>query len=48
MYKKRNRTEFVDLKFLYNFYYRHFYVGHVSTITKPFEKEVQSFHEVKS
>jgi hypothetical protein len=34
------RTEFVDLKFFYNFYCRHFSVGRVSTIASPSEKEV--------
>jgi hypothetical protein len=48
MYKKMNRTEFVDLKFSYNFHSRHFSVGRVSTIASPSEKEVQSFHEVQS
>jgi hypothetical protein len=29
---KLNRTEFVDLKFFYNFYFLHFSVGRVSMI----------------
>jgi hypothetical protein len=45
---KKNRTEFVDLKFFYNFYSLHFSVGRVSMIASPSEKEVQSFHEVQS
>jgi hypothetical protein len=48
MYKKMNRTEFVDLKFFYKFYSLHFSVGRVSMIASPSEKEVQSFHEVQS
>ncbi len=48
MYKNRNRTKFVDLKFFYNFYSVHFSVGRVSMIASTFEKEVQSFHEVQS
>jgi hypothetical protein len=43
-----NRTEFVDLKFFYNFYSLHFSAGRDSMIASPTEKEVQNFHEVQS
>ncbi len=47
--QKVNRTEFVDLKFFYNFYSLHFSVGRISMIAaSPSEKEVQSFHEDQS
>jgi hypothetical protein len=46
--KKKNKTEFVDLKYFYNFYSLHFSVGRVSMIANSSEKEVQSFHEVQS
>ncbi len=39
---KTNGTEFVDLKFFYNFYSLHFSVKGVSMIANPFEIEVQS------
>jgi hypothetical protein len=45
---KMNRSEFVDLKFFYNFYSLHFSVGRDSTIESFSEKEVQNFHEVQS
>jgi hypothetical protein len=37
--KKMNRTEFVDLKVLYNFYSLHLSVGRVSMIARPSEKK---------
>ncbi len=40
---KINYTEFVDLKFFFNFYSRHFSVGRVLIIASPSEKEVQSW-----
>jgi hypothetical protein len=43
-----NRTEFVDLKYFYNFYSFKFSVGLVSMMASLSEKEVQSFHEVQS
>ncbi len=46
-----NRTDFVDIKFFYNFYSLHFSVGavgHISMIASPSEKEVHNFHEVQS
>ncbi len=43
-----NRTKLVDLMFFYNFHSLHFSVERVSAIASPFEKEVQSFHEVQS
>jgi hypothetical protein len=46
--QKMNRTEFVDLKFFYNFYSLHFSVGRVTMIASPSEKEIQSFHEFQS
>ncbi len=45
--QKMNRTEFVNVKFFYNFYPLHFFVGRISMIASPSEKEVQSFHEVR-
>ncbi len=42
-----NRTEFVDLKFLYNFYPLNFSIGRILMIASPSEKEVQSFHEIR-
>ncbi len=45
---KMKITEFVDLKFFYNFYSLRFSVGRVSLIASRSEKEVQSFHEVQS
>ncbi len=44
---KLNRTEFVDLKFFYNFCSLLFSVGRVSMIASPSEKEVRSIHELK-
>ncbi len=46
--QKMVRTQFVDLKFFYNFYSLiQFSVGRVSMIASPSEKEVEIFHEVQ-
>jgi hypothetical protein len=44
---KMNRTEFVDLKFYYNFYSLYFSVRRLSMIASPSKKVVQRFHEVQ-
>jgi hypothetical protein len=43
---KMNRTEFVDLKFYYNFYSLHFYVRRVSMIASFLNKrsKVRGFY----
>jgi hypothetical protein len=37
--QKMNGTEFVDLKFSYNFYSLHYSVGRVSMMASPSEKK---------
>jgi hypothetical protein len=39
---KMKRTEFLDLKFFYNFYLLYFSVGRIAMIGSLSEKEVQS------